>query len=183
MLTFLLPYILHTFTLLIYQPYQNCSKLEHANIVWDDCADYLKERLENIQLTFARIVTGAKRGTSHQLLYNELSWPTLADRRTVAKLKFMHKLLHNNVPEYLTDVLPFTDCGNANYNLRNKDDVQQYATRTEKFRKSIVPDCIRKWNALPLTIRSIHSYPDFVKEISCKSTQNFYIMVSLGKHL
>ncbi len=75
-------------------------KLEYACIIWDDCTEYAKERLENIQPAFARIVTGAKRGTSHQLLYNELSWPTLADRRAVAKLKFMYKLFHNIVPDF-----------------------------------------------------------------------------------
>ena len=39
-------------------------KLEYGSILWDDCALVDNIRLENIQLMFARIVTGAKRGTS-----------------------------------------------------------------------------------------------------------------------
>jgi hypothetical protein len=35
-------------------------KLEYGSIVWDDCCDYNKEKLERIQLACARIITGAK---------------------------------------------------------------------------------------------------------------------------
>ena len=47
-------------------------KLEYASIQWDDCTYADKSRLENMQVMFARIVSGAKRGTSHNLLYNEV---------------------------------------------------------------------------------------------------------------
>jgi hypothetical protein len=103
------------------------------------------------------------------LLYNELSWPTLADRRAVAKLKFMYKLFHNYVPDYFSGILPNR---NSNYTLRNHNDVQNFATRTEKFRKSLIPDCIRKWNALSPNVRNIDSYLDFVKEISIPCNPN-----------
>ena len=144
-------------------------KLEYASIIWDDCPDLAKDRLENIQLIFARIVTGAKRGTSHHLLYNELSWPTLASRRHIAKLKFMHKIIHKNVPDYLTDVLRSSTSYNI-YNLRNKGNLNQYATRTEKFKRSLMPDCISKWNRLSPVVRNIVSYKEFTKAISVNST-------------
>ena len=38
-------------------------KLEYTCIVWDDCSDTDKTTLEDMQLRFARVVTGAKRGT------------------------------------------------------------------------------------------------------------------------
>ena len=47
--------------------------LEYANIIWDDCTEDDKLTLENVQLIFARVVTGAKGGTSHELLYDETS--------------------------------------------------------------------------------------------------------------
>ena len=50
-------------------------KLVYACIVWDDCSDTDKTRLEDMQLRFARAGTGAKRGTSHQNIYNEICGP------------------------------------------------------------------------------------------------------------
>ena len=34
--------------------------------------------LENFQLNIARTVSGARRGTSHSAIYEELGWQTLA---------------------------------------------------------------------------------------------------------
>ena len=47
------------------------SKLEYACIVWDDCSEQDHIALEKCQLRAARIVTGAKKGTSHDKLYTE----------------------------------------------------------------------------------------------------------------
>ena len=112
-------------------------------------------------------MTGAKRGTSHKLLYNETSWQTLADRRNTSKLKFMHKAVNCNAPEYLNHLIPQSNI-DIKYDLRNKDKVQEFRPRIEKFRKSILnfPDCIRKWNALSTNISSITNFKEFVKEIS-----------------
>ena len=74
-------------------------KLEYASIIWDDCTEGNKLKLENVQLGFARVVTGAKRGTSHELLYNETSWPTLSSRRNNVKMKFMHGVVHGKAPD------------------------------------------------------------------------------------
>ena len=45
------------------------SKLEYACVVWDDCSEQDHLALEKCQLRAARIVTGAKKGTSHSKLY------------------------------------------------------------------------------------------------------------------
>ena len=79
----------------------------------------------NMQLLFARIITGAKRGTSHKYLYEELGWSTLAERRRVAKLKFIHKMYHNVAPEYLVDLLPEPANANVCYNLRFGGNTEQ----------------------------------------------------------
>ena len=39
-------------------------KLEYASIIWDDCIEGDKLKLENVQLGFARIVTGPRRHKS-----------------------------------------------------------------------------------------------------------------------
>ena len=139
-------------------------KLEYASVVWDDCSEEQKNLLENTQLFFARIVTGAKRGTSHELLYNETSWSTLADRRNTCKLKLMHNIYHRNAPDYLLQLLP--EKADNRYELRNDNNLSQFDTRIEKFRKSVFPDCIRKWNNLPVEIREIDDKKEFILKTS-----------------
>ena len=61
-------------------------KLEYASQIWDNCNDGDSIKLENFQLAAARIVTGAKKGTSHNLLYEETNWETLKSRRQNTKI-------------------------------------------------------------------------------------------------
>ena len=68
-------------------------KLEYGSQIWDGCKKLEADLLENFQLEIARIVTGARRGTSHQLLYAELNWPLLKDRRTDKSLNTFAKWL------------------------------------------------------------------------------------------
>ena len=118
--------------------------MEYACIVWDDCSEQNCQVLENCQLRAARIITGAKKGTSHNKLYAETQWPELEERRSYFKLCFMHKVVHKSAPDYLVDVLPNVANVEKHYNLRNNDDLDQFTFKTEKFRKSLFPDCVRK---------------------------------------
>ena len=139
----------------------------------DDCSVVDKIRLEDIQLMFARIIIGTKHGTSHALLYNETSWPQLSERRKVSKLKFIYKIIKGFAPGYLCDLLPpANDNVNNRYPLRNSHSVNQYFTRTEKFRKSTLPDCIRQFNALPLVTRNSYDITEFVRQISESFSSN-----------
>ena len=61
-------------------------KLDYGCQIQDDCTDREKEKLEKFQLTAARIVTGAKKRTSHQFLYEETQCQKLSDRRMYIKL-------------------------------------------------------------------------------------------------
>ena len=59
-----------------------------------DCSEQNCQVLENCQLRAARIIRGAKKGTSHNNLYPETQWPELKERRSDFKLRFMHKVVH-----------------------------------------------------------------------------------------
>jgi len=141
-------------------------KLEYACVIWDDCIEADKLRLENLQLMFARIVTGAKRGTSHNLLYKETNWQTLSERRNSSKLKFIHAVINGLAPDYLNDlILTNTE---VPYNLRNNSTIKQFTCRTEKFRKSLLPDGIRIFNNLPHDVQSIVNVNQFMCNVSDK---------------
>ena len=47
--------------------------LEFSNALLDNCTKGEKEKLEEIQLAAARVVSGGTRGTNHDLLYNEVA--------------------------------------------------------------------------------------------------------------
>ena len=147
-------------------------KLEYACQIWDSCQIRDNDRLENLQLCAARIVTGAKKGTSHQRLYEDVSWPKLSDRRAHIKLLHMHKIVNANVPPYLSQVLPQRVAENTHYELRDRNHIKQFQCRTEKFRKSFFPDCIRIWNNLDESTRSMDdltSFKNSLTDISLKS--------------
>jgi hypothetical protein len=45
------------------------QKLEYGSHIWDNCSKQDSEAHEKFQLQIARIVTGARKGTSHKLIY------------------------------------------------------------------------------------------------------------------
>ena len=60
--------------------------LEYTDVIWDNCSEYMKDRLEHINYEAACIVTGATKLTSLNTLLHETGWETLRDRRTIHKL-------------------------------------------------------------------------------------------------
>ena len=62
------------------------------------------------------------------------------------------------------------------HSFRNKENVTQFRTRTEQFRKSLFPDCIRKWNELPVDLWKIVKFDDFMNKITnpLKSNKLYY---------
>ena len=130
------------------------SKLEYGNIIWDNCTQDQIDMLENVQLRAAKIVSGAIRRTHTELLYKELGWETLQERRAKQRLTTMFKIFNNNAPTYLTSTLPNTVAENNQYNLRNRDNFATYKARTKTFQLSFFPRTVNEWNHLPPDIRN-----------------------------
>ena len=61
------------------------------------------------------------------------------------------------------------------YNLRRGNNIREFKTRTEKFRKLILPDGIRLWNELDDDLKSIDDFNNFKDRILNESSVNpFY---------
>ena len=67
--------------------------LEYANVLYDNCSVYLKQRLESIQRQAAIMCTGAFVNTGYTRLLNELGWASLEDRRKFFRLCYLYKWL------------------------------------------------------------------------------------------
>ena len=111
-----------------------------------------------MQLSFATAVTGAKRGTIHQNIYNEICWPLLSGICKNCKLKFVYKVMHQCAPPYLINLIPNRARDIVDHNLPNKDDFSNNRLRTEKYKHSIFMDGIRLWNNLPDDVKDLDSY-------------------------
>ena len=61
-----------------------------------------------MQLEAARIVTGLTLFASTILIYKELGWESLAERRKRSKLQMFYNMQNNNAPMYLCDLIPPT---------------------------------------------------------------------------
>ena len=102
--------------------------LEYADIIWNNIPEYLRDKLESIQIEAAMIVTGATKLCSKQNLYNDTGWETLSERRKTHNiLKF-----HEKGPEYLDHMVPQQIFEIHNYNTRRTNDTQNVNCRTSK---------------------------------------------------
>ena len=155
-------------------------KLEYASIIWADCSESDKMLLERCQNTFARFVTGARKGTSSVLLYKAVNWPSLEERRRQSILIFMHKLFYGYCPEYLSTLLPEHNTS-SNYNLRQSNSIPPVMARTEKYKKSLIPMGIRLWNNLPPNIQSMENVGEFKKAICTTLPKNTLYYIGLRK--
>ena len=140
--------------------------LEYASTVWDGCSAHDIEKLEKVQLSAARIVTGLPIFASRESLYTETGWQTLQNRRYAAKMTTMFKIYNGYAPPYLNDIIPDKHENVSSYNTRNKNKYFIPRCRLELFKKSFVPDSIRLWNLLKEEAREAISIKSFLKNIS-----------------
>ena len=80
--------------------------LEYACDMWDGCFEYDTEKIEKIQLKAARIVTGLTKFSSLEVLYFEIGWEILAERRRQRKLTTFYKMHNKSCLQYLSECLP-----------------------------------------------------------------------------
>ena len=76
---------------------------EYACEVWGNCGVGNYNKLDHLQVEAARIVTGLPIFASSILIYKELGWESLTDRRKRRKLQMFYNLQNNNAPMYLCD--------------------------------------------------------------------------------
>ena len=91
--------------------------LKYGGIIWDNCRIQESDLLESIQLEAARIITGLRKGTSHEKLYTELGWVPLKERQRTNKLILLHKILHDETPEYLLNEIILHANHQSSYNF------------------------------------------------------------------
>ncbi len=129
--------------------------LEYGSVLFDSATNEDLDILTEIEKEALRIITGARKRTNLDLLYSEVKWPSLENRKETQKVITLGKIIIEKFPSYLVRDLP-TYYGD-NRSVRNNTFAVPKA-RTDYYKKSFVPDSIDKWNKLPNEIRSIKSH-------------------------
>ena len=81
--------------------------LDYGDVIYDQPNNNrLSEKNESIQYNAASAITGAIRGTSREKLYRELGLESLADRRWLRRLCYLHKVLSTKLHCYLYELIP-----------------------------------------------------------------------------
>ena len=123
----------------------------------------LMGKLESVQYSAARAITGTWKGTSRDKLYAELGWESLSCRRWSRRLSLFYKIINNLTPAYTRDTIP--PLNQSHYVLCNQDFVGRIRTRTEIFKSSFYPHCLFEWNGLDPGIRLAPSVGVFKKKL------------------
>ena len=125
--------------------------LDYGNIIYDRAYNTsFHQNIESIQYNAALAITGAVRGTSREKLYQELGFESLQQRRWYRKLCCLFKIINNQSPRYLFQLVPSP---NTRYFSRNSENIPQLRTKHDFFKNSFFPSTIKEWDNLDPQIR------------------------------
>ena len=131
--------------------------LEYGDVVWDCQNLSLINKVENVQLEAARIVTGGTKFTSLQKLYDETGWEKLSSRREKHRLILLHKIINKETPSYLQDIIPDIVANRHRHDTRQAQNLSEIRTRTNYYSDYFLPSTVKSWNILPLEVRNSRS--------------------------
>ncbi len=129
--------------------------IEYGDVLFDAANKEDLEVLNTIEKDALRLITGARRRCNVEALYNEVSWPSIEQRRENHKITTLGKLVIKRFPNYLWQDYP-TFYSNVRTNRNNTFAVPQ--SGHDYYDRSFVPSSINLWNNLPSVLRSINSY-------------------------
>ena len=145
----------------IYKPFVR-PNLDHGDIIFDKPNnESFKSRIESVQYKACIAITGAIQGASRERLYDELGIESLSNRCWFRKLTFFDKIVEGLSPPYLTKYVNLRSTSNYQTRSGNKNNLQEFSCRTESFKHSFFPFCVREWNKLDNTIRDAESIKQF----------------------
>ena len=107
------------------------SHLDYGDIIYDRAYNTsFHQNIESIQYNATLAITGAVRGTSREKLYQGLGFESLQQRRWYSKLCSLFKIINNQSPSYLFQLVPSP---NTRYFARNSENIPQLGAKYELF--------------------------------------------------
>ena len=128
--------------------------LEYCSTIWDPYHHTGISKLEMIQHHAARFVLNKPWHRSNQNhdsitdMLTSLEWPTLQNRRTIARLTFLFKIVRNllAMPDHCLPSPTPVSSTRAQHPLK----ITQLQTRVDVYKYSFLPRTIIQWNSLQI---------------------------------
>ena len=111
-----------------------------------------KLRLDKIQYTAAKIVSGALHLTSKERLYNELGWETIPSRAEFLGLSLFHKVVKNETRPLIRECLPPRL---INYETLRSGGLMNFPYKGLQFANSFFPWFTKRYNLLSVETRKL----------------------------
>ena len=123
--------------------------VEYASAAWNPYQKTDIQKIEMIQRRAARFVQNRYHNTSSVTeMLEQLEWPTLEERRKIASLSIMYKMMNDKLNIDVTEKLKQQERPSRNSNSMA---LQLPSCRTSVRKESFYPRNIKEWNALPTT--------------------------------
>ena len=123
--------------------------MDYGDVIYDNCNEKNSHSLELVHNKAARMVSGAFFTTNvSRLLNEELGWESLKSRRHRHKIYLFHRIIHGNVPSYLSDILSSSQLG-VTRQTRRQNNIRPFLCKTRAYQDSFFPSTAILWNALP----------------------------------
>ena len=137
--------------------------LDYGNVMYDQAYNVsFQQKVESIQYNAAVAITGAIRGTSKEKLFEELGLESLQHSRWYRKLCCFYKILKDQSPKYLFNIIPKL---NRPYSTRNANNIPHFKVKHSFFKNTFFPSVIIEWNKLDPEIQNVPSLNIFKKNI------------------
>ena len=127
--------------------------LEYGDVVWLGASHSDLRKIDSIQVEAMRLVSGAPFRSNISLLYNELGWQKLSDRREHHVLVMMFKIMNGLCLTYLRNLIPPAIGHTIPYRLRNSNNYSIPKYRINTHRDSFIPTGIKLWNQLDHSLK------------------------------
>ena len=132
--------------------------IDYGDIIYDQPQnESFCEKLESVQYKAALAITGAIQGTSREKIYQELGLESLKNRRWYKRLCCMFKIMNEEAPKYLTNMIP----KDQQTIVTRNSNIPTFYCRTDCFKCSFFPSTLKDWFNLDASIRNSESIAIF----------------------